>query len=486
MLFIHVLRRFTVFAFIAAGILPAAEPPPNIVFILADDLGWTALSCYGNRDVATPNLDRLASQGMRFTAAYADAQCSPTRAALLSGQYGARTGVFRVIHEDPLPHSPLQEPSANIALSPDVGNLARALRDAGYATGLSGKWHVADEYSADAALKKFGARYFDSYGFDYCGALEKRNLENDKNVDAITDDMLGFIERNRNRPFFAYFAHHVTHTVLHAPRALVDKFAAKGYARSSSPYNKASERPTAEFLATLDHFDQSVGRVLERLDALDLTRRTIVIFTSDNGGLSRMASNAPLREGKGSPYEGGIRVPLIVRWPGQIKPGSESDVPVHTVDYYPTLMDVAHASPPQGHVLDGESMVSLWRQTGSLQRDTLFWHMPTYTSQYGKTPCAIVRKGDWKLIHWFGDYLDSTGLTPDVRPYGRLVLGPRTELYRVSHDISETRDLAAEAPLVKAELTETLEKWWRETGAGLPVKNPAYRADSWHVPAAKR
>ena len=457
----------------------ARAAPPNILHILADDLGWTALSCYGNRDVATPNLDRLAAQGLRFTAAYADCQCSPTRAAFLSGQYGARSGVFKVIHEQEPPGAFLRPPPANLALQPEVATLATTLRRAGYATGLSGKWHIANHYSAAVLRGRDDGRYFDRYGFDFCGAASEADHAEDKAVTAITDDIIGFIERNRERPWFAYAAHFTTHTRLSAPKALVEKHAARGYRRNSVPAGRYAERPTAEYLAMLEHLDQQVGRLLARLDALGLAGNTVVIFTSDNGGLSRMASSAPLREGKGSPYEGGIRVPLIVRWPGHVAPGGTSAVPVHVVDFYPTYAALAGASLPVGHRLDGESLLPLWQGDGSLRRTTLFWHMPTYTAMYGRTPCAVIRQGDWKLIHWFGDYLDPRGFTPDDTPYGRLVIGPRTELYHLADDVGETRDLLSAEPARARELMTALEAWWRETGAKFPERNPEYDAADW-------
>jgi arylsulfatase A len=457
----------------------AAEPPPNILHILADDMGWTAPGCYGNKDVATPNLDRLAAEGMRFTEAYADAQCSPTRAAFFSGQYGARSGVFKVIHEKEPPKAFLIPPEANLAMGPDVATLATTLRRAGYTTGLSGKWHIADNYAAAALRDNDGGKYFDRYGFDFCGPASEKDHPQDKAVTAITDDIIGFIERSKDKPWFAFAAHHTTHTKLAAPQALVDKHAARGYKRTSSPAARFSERPTAEYLAMLEHLDNEVGRLLAKLDELKLAARTVVVFTSDNGGLSRMASCAPLREGKGSPYEGGIRVPLLVRWPGKVKPGSGCTTPVHTIDFYPTYAALAGAKPPAGHTLDGVSLLPLLQQTGVLPRDTLAWHMPTYTVMYGRTPCAVIRRGDWKLIHWFGDYLDPHGFTPDDRIYGKLVTGPRTELYNLREDVGETNDLAVAQPEKAKELRAALDTWFAATGAKFPVKNPAFDEKNW-------
>jgi len=456
-----------------------AKPQPNILHILVDDMGWTALSCYGNGDVATPHLDTLAGQGMRFTNAYADAQCSPTRAALLSGQYGVRTGLFKVIHEQEPPRAYLRIPTPNLEMSPEVATLATTLRQAGYTTGLSGKWHIANHYSAAAIQAHHGGDYFDRYGFDFCGDASEAADPEDKGVAAITDDIIGFIQSAGEQPWFAYAAHFTPHTKLNAPKGLVEKHVGRGYARSASPAGRFSERPTADYLAMLEHLDNEVGRLLAKLDELKLNERTVVIFTSDNGGLSRVASSAPLREGKGSPYEGGIRVPLIVRWPGKVPPGSECSVPVHTVDFYPTFAALAGVSTVQK--LDGLSLVPLLEQTGALSRDTLAWHMPTYTPMYGRTPCAVIRKGDWKLIHWFGDYLDPNGFTPDQTPYGNLILGSRSELYYLRDDLGETRDLLASRPEKAAELRASLEAWWSDTGAGFPTKNPDFDETSWWI-----
>ncbi len=458
-------------------------------------MGWTALSCYGNTDVSTPNLDRLAAQGMRFTDAYADSQCSPTRAAFFSGQYGARSGVFKVIHEQEPPKAFLRIPTPNLAMSSDVATLATTLRKAGYATGMSGKWHIANDYSAAALREKEDSKYFDRYGFDFCGAASEDNFTEDKAVTAITDDIIGFIERNQDKPWFVYAAHFTTHTKLAAPQALVDRQVARGFKRTTTATAKYTERPTAEYLAMLEHLDNEVGRLLARLDELELTEKTVVVFTSDNGGLSRMASCAPLREGKGSPYEGGIRVPLIVRWPGKIQPGTQCDVPVHTVDFYPTYASLAGAnvdraitsidsanSASQSSLpkkLDGESLLPLLQQTGKLGRNALYWHMPTYTAMYGRTPCAVIRQGDWKLIHWFGDYLDPRGFTPDDKPYGKLVTGSRTELYHLRNDLSETHDLFSAEPEKAKQLRACLEGWWKDTGAGFPERNPDFDEANW-------
>lgn len=465
---------------------------PNILHILTDDLGWTALSCYGNKDLATPHLDRLAGEGMRFTNAYADAQCSPTRAAFLSGQYGARTGVFKVLNEKEPSRALLRSPEASAALGPEVATLATRLRQAGYTTGISGKWHIANHSSVAPLQKRSEGKYFDSYGFDFGGTAYGADHREDKAVTAITDDIIGFIESNRDKPWFAFVSHFTPHAPLEAPEALVAKHVARGYTRAATKVGKASERPIANYLAMLEHLDNEVGRLLATLDSLGLAENTVVLFTSDNGGLSRVTSNAPLREGKGAPYEGGIRVPLIVRWPAKVKAGSECEVPVHAVDFYPTFVKVASASAEVQSTdsakaeatLDGESLLPLLTQSGPLQRTALFWHMPTYTTNYGRTPCAVIREGDWKLIHWFGDYMETTGFIPDDKPYGKLVVGARTELYHLREDLGESKDLAVDRPKKTAHLTKSLNAWLKRTGAGLPTPNPDFDEARWWTSAA--
>lgn len=473
------MKRLCTLVFLCALGGSSFSAQPNILHILADDMGWNALSCYGNKDVATPNLDRLATEGMRFTSAYADAQCSPTRAAFLSGQYGARTGVFKVLHEKEPSRAPLLSPEANDALAPEAATLATTLRKAGYATGISGKWHIANNASVAPLRKRDGGGYFNTYGFDFAGPANGSEHHEDKTVTAITDDIIHFIETNKDRTWFAFAAHFSPHTPLEAPEALIAKHVARGYHRAATNEGRSTERPIANYLAMLEHLDNEAGRLIAKLDELGLRERTVVVFTSDNGGLSRVTKNAPLREGKGAPYEGGIRVPLIVRWPGKVKAGSTCDVPVHAVDFYPTYAALAGATPPAEHPLDGESLVPLLEQSGTLQRTALHWHMPTYTVNFGRTPCAVIREGDWKLIHWFGDYLDTTGFTPDDKPYGKLVVGPRTELYNVREDISETHDLAAERPQKTTQLTTALNAWLERTGAKLPAKNPGFDEKRW-------
>ncbi len=242
-----------------------SEDKPNIVFILADDLGWNGVGCYGNRLVATPHLDRLAREGMRFTDAYVMSQCLPTRAALFSGQYDARTRLTSVETASPA-YAPMISPGRADGLPPTTYTIFEMLRDAGYATGMSGKWHIGEVYGADQLLRRHGIEYFHDFGFEYVGAC--RSEVADKKVTAITDDMLKFIELNHGKPFIAYLAHHSVHTPFEVPDELVEKYVAKGFRRSSGPEGVFAERVAADLLAMIDQLDQSVGRVLAKLDDL--------------------------------------------------------------------------------------------------------------------------------------------------------------------------------------------------------------------------
>ena len=450
---------------------------PNIVLILADDLGWNGLSCYGSGLVETPNIDRLATEGMRFTDAYALSQCLPTRAAIFSGQYGARTGLTSVETASP-PYAPMISPGRPEGLEPEVYTLFEMLRDAGYRTGMSGKWHLGEANGCDVILKRHGIGFFKDYGLQVVGpGLPNRN---DKQVSAITDDMLAFIEENKDNRFVAYLAHRSPHTPFDVPDETVLGVMKRGYKRSSDPDGIQSERVAADYIAMIEYLDASVGRVLDMLDKSGLTDNTLVLFLSDNGGLTRVWDNTPLRGGKGQLYEGGVRVPFIVRWPAGVEPGTLCPVPVHVVDLYPTFTELAGGNVPETSIFDGVSLVPLLRQTGGIEREALYSHHPEYVVSFAKTPCSMIRKGDWKLIHYFGDYLDPTGCDP--RPgtlSGRFILGPRTELFNLAEDPGEEMDLSQAMPETTSALLSDLENWWKSTGARMPIPNPDMDPGQW-------
>ena len=462
----------------------AAEPgKPNILFILSDDQGWPTLGTYGSRRAPTPHLDGLARDGMRFTAAYVMPQCTPTRAALLTGQHTARTGLWHVIGQHyHYPLGRIREPVYADNLPRETFTVAKGLRTAGYATGIIGKWHLsATNGDGDyGGLKPAMATH---YGFDVSGpSLNAEQRTGDKGVARFTDEAIRFITERRDRPWFLYLAYHAIHGPVLAPEPLVRKYRKQG-APETGLHN-------ATYLACIEHLDASVGRLLDALDRLELRQRTLVIFLSDNGGIHQIYdfepfldrndpgqrtpeqltvareefSNAPLRAGKGSHYEGGIRVPCLVRWPGVVPAGKSTDTPIHVTDWLPTLLEAAGAAAPSGQVVDGVSLLPLLRG-GGLPSRPLFFYLPLYEVRFGATPCAIIREGDWKLIEFFGDWFDSNG---------RYVPGRRLELYDLRNDVGETKNRANELPERAAALSQSLHRWMKSVPVEIPQPNPKF------------
>jgi len=426
------------------------QKKPNIVFILIDDMGWPDVACYGSKFHETPNIDRLARQGMKFTDAYAACPvCSPTRASIMAGQYPARVGITDFIPGHWRPYEKLVVPENRLQLPLESVTIGEVLKERGYATCYIGKWHLGGQgYSPD------------KQGFDKV-VLGVKN-QNDKQVSGFTDEAIKFIEEKKQEPFFLYLSHHSVHIKLEAPEELVDK------------YKKKPKPPAGVnnpvYAAMVEHLDTHTGRILKKLDDLDLAERTIVIFFSDNGGLRQayggyagnkqiVSTNAPLRDEKGTLYEGGVREPLIVRWPGVVKAGSTCSVPVTSVDFYPTFLEIVGAAGDSNHVLDGENILPLLKQTGKLERDAIYWHYPHY---HHSRPAGSIREGDYKLIEFFED--------------GQL------ELYNLKHDIGEKDNLADTMPKKAAGLQRKLAKWRESVGAKMPTPNPDYdpvRANEW-------
>jgi arylsulfatase A-like enzyme len=452
---------------------------PNIVFILADDLGTMDLGCYGSRFYETPNLDRLAARGMRFTQAYAACPvCSPTRASILTGKYPARVGVTDYIN--PPGNNQPAKWTRNTRLLPaayrdrlavEERTLAEALKEAGYATGHFGKWHLGP-----------GGFYPENQGFDVNkGGCEKGatphfppyalpNLPDGPTgeylADRLTDEALQFVDANRDRPFFLYLPFYDVHTPLVSKPEVVEKYRKK--AEKLPPgtprfrHEGASEdrrvQDHAVYAAMMECLDQDIGRLLARLDSLGIAEHTIVIFFSDNGGLSTAegapTSNAPLRAGKGWLYEGGIREPLLVRWPGVTRPGSLCDVPVISTDFYPTLLEAAGLPLRPRQHRDGVSLVPLLKGTGQPAPRPFFWHYPHYGNQ-GGAPGGIVRAGDEKLIEFYEDM--------------------RVELYNLHDDPGEQHDLAAQKPEKVKALRDQLHAWRAANRAIMPAPNPNFK-----------
>jgi arylsulfatase A-like enzyme len=458
-----------------------ARKPMNVVFVLVDDLGWTDLSCQGSKFYATPHIDRLATSGIRFSDAYAAcAVCSPTRAAVMTGRYPARTGVtdwIRARFQRGGKGTPAENPTEYVGgpgrkllcppnpfwMASEELTLAEVLKAAGYATCHIGKWHLGDEAwfpQHQGFDENFGGcdygqppSYFDPYtnkrlkqGIPHLQPRKKGEYLTDREA----DEAVSFIARHKGEPFFLYLAHYAVHTPIQAKSKLTERYAKKWEAAT-----RKTRQKNAKYAAMVHSVDDAVGKVMAALEEHGVADHTLVVFTSDNGGLLGPTHNAPLRSGKGFPYEGGIRVPLLVRWPGVVKPGSTSNQPVTSVDYFPTILDALEISRPSSRVLDGVSLVGHLRSSGRsrLRRGGIFWHFPHYRGR-GVTPYSIVRAGDWKLIKRFE--------------------GPTFELFHLAKDIGEKRDLAAKNPDLVRRLDEQLMAHLSDVGAKLPRKNPAF------------
>ena len=442
----------------------AAASKPNIIYVLADDLGFTDVACFGSKYYETPNIDRLAAQGMRLTCYHNCQNCTPTRAALMSGQYGARTGVYTVggIERFDWQQRPLRPVNNVTELPLDKITIAQSLKAAGYRTGMFGKWHIGEKGAHHPAQRGFEEAIV-SMGVHFNFATNPKTPYPKEQylADFLTDRAVDFVRRHKDEPFFLYLPHFAVHVPLSAKPELIQKFKAK-------PGVGGHNNPT--YAAMIASVDESVGRVMAVLDELKLAENTVLIFSSDNGGVGGYAregltrgaagditDNTPLRSGKGSLYEGGTRVPFIVRWPGVTKPGSASDVPAIHVDLYPTLLEIAGAKRPENYPLDGESLAPLFRDAqASLKRDAIFQHFPGYLgigqNQWRTTPVGLIHAGDWKLLEFFEDH--------------------RLELYNLREDIGESKNLAASNPAKARELHERLVAWRKEIKAPMPAANP--------------
>lgn len=440
---------------------------PNIVLIVADDLGGHDLACYGGDLVETPHLDRLASQGLRFTRAYAAAPvCSPTRAALLTGQYPARLQLttWRESSQNPPRDRKLRPPSCRADLPLELLTVAEHLGSAGYFTAHIGKWHLGDAshfpeaqgFDVHRGGNHWGAPA--SYFYPYRGPFDNEiryiphldlGKEGEYLTDRLTDEAIHVMERAQGRPFFLNLWHYAPHTPLQAKPADVEHFKKK-----LTPQH-AHQSPV--YAAMVKNLDENVGRLLRRLDALGHSRDTLVIFTSDNGGyLGKpgmiVTTNTPLRSGKGSLYEGGIRVPLICRWPGMVTSGGRCDAPVVTMDLFNTLLEVAQVpvDRTRSQPSDGVSLLPLLQDpAATFERGPLFWHYPHYYNT--TTPVSAILDRDWKLLEYFED--------------------KQVELYHLARDPAETRNMAEVLPEKAEELLTRLHQWQQQVRAQLPTRN---------------
>ncbi len=442
----------------AAAAVPTAfgERPmkrkPNIIFILADDLGWAELGCYGNKFNETPHLDALAARSVRFTDAYAAAPvCSPYRAALMTGQVPARVGITDYLRPDDTKH-----------LSTNHVTIAKLLKRAGYATGILGKWHLTGYASAGAKEVPPGEHGFDetilsedtgigggSYLHPYhFNKSAKRRLDPPEYlVDRMNIEAVEFIQRHKDEPFFLYVSHYAVHTRLVGRADLVAKYEGKPGAGKGG----RAQRNNPHLAAQLESIDAGAGMIVAELKRLGITDDTVVIFTGDNGGETRVTTNGPWRAGKSTLYEGGTREPLIVHWPGVTPAGKVCKTPTMNVDFYPTFAEMAGAKLDPAQQLDGLSIAPLLKgPAAKLPRDTFCWHYPLARPHFlGGRSTGSIRKGDWKLIEFF-----DTG---------------KVELYDLAADAGESKDLAAQSPAKAQELREALVAWRKEVGAKIPA-----------------
>jgi arylsulfatase A-like enzyme len=430
-------------------------------------MGWTDVGFMGAKYYETPNIDRLAKNGMIFTQAYANAaNCAPTRACLLSGQYTPRHGVFTVAGSE-------RGKSKDRRLIPIVNNqtlplekttIAEALKPAGYVSAAIGKWHVGNsqqEQGFDVGMERYDIGYKSGHFTDNGEYL----------TDRLSDEAVKFITENKEKPFFLYLAHHAVHTPIQAKENIIEKYQEKEGEDCHSQ---------AEYAAMIESVDESVAKVHQTLEELGISENTILIFFSDNGGHGTYTCQKPLRGGKGMYYEGGIREPMFVYWPGKIKAGSNCNEPIISTDFYPTFLELAGAVKPEKYVLDGQSIVPFLKGKNDVRREAIFWHFPGYLEAYkGLTdesrdpifrtrPVSVIRKGDWKLLQFHEEWVLDGG-------FEQVGTNNSIELYNIKDDIGETNNLCNVELEKRDELLQDLLAWQKETGAMIPTEaNPEY------------
>ena len=457
------LSRRTFLATLAAAPLLRAQkqPPLNFVFILIDDMGWRDVGYNGSESFETPNIDKLASQGMRFTNAYAACPvCSPTRASIMTGKYPARLGLTNFLpglHH--LPHSKLLPPVSRQQLPLEEVTIAEALKTAGYRSAAIGKWHLGgpDYYPEKQGfdVNVGGTQAGSPKHYFFPEWTPNPPITADPGAylpDRLTDSAIDFMKDNLTKPFMIYLAHYSVHIPLEAKENMNERY------RTRIKPGALQNNPT--YAAMVASVDESVERILKALDDMKLADHTVVIFMSDNGGLASAeykgqtpTSNKPLKAGKGFLYEGGIREPMIVKWPGVTKPGSQCEVPVISTDFYPTMLEMAVVQHDPGNPADGVSIVPLLKQTGIPKQDALFWHYPHYSNQGGR-PGAAMRQGDFKIIEWYED--------------------GSVELYNLRDDIGESHNLAVRMPEKARDMKARLDAWLKEINPEMPKPNPDY------------
>jgi arylsulfatase A-like enzyme len=447
----------------------SAVPTTNVVLILIDDLGWKDLGCYGSSYYQTPHIDRLAAEGMRFTDGYAACNvCSPTRAAILTGKSPAR-----LLLTQWLPSGRWNRTANKLREGRYVSNLpleevtiAEALREAGYRTGFLGKWHLGTEtyyypehqgFDVNVAGRDYGAP--GSYFYPFEGSwkipttgqtLYKESplpgKAGDYLIDRLAEEAERFIRDADEQPFFLMLSHYAVHAPLQGKPEKVRRYEA---------VPKQMQQGQPAYAAMVESVDESIGRVMRTLRELGLEERTLVIFTSDNGGFAKATDNAPLRANKGSNYEGGLRVPVIISWPKQVSPGTVSHEPVISMDFYPTILSATGLEMRPHQHQDGEDLTPILTGSGRLDRDALYWHYPHYNQHPESFPSGVIRAGDWKLIEAF-----ETG---------------QRSLYHLAEDIGEAQDLSEQRPDQVEKLFRKLSDWRSAVRADPATLNPEYQ-----------
>lgn len=448
-----------------------AQERPNIIIIMVDDLGGRDLPAYGNQFNEAPNIDRLAQQGMLFKNAYAAPVCSATRASLQSGQYPARIGIFDFIPGHWRPYEEVTVPKHRTQHLPeDIFTLGDVMKKDGYQTGYFGKWHLNNGRNNLPSARGYDTTHMYAGGGFYSPRFipAYKDGNGQRLSTQLTQMSIDFIKKNKKEPFFLFLSHYDVHVQLDADKELIDKYLNK---KRDPDYTC-----NAVYAAMIEHVDDSVGNLMQTIDKMGLTEKTLFIFYSDNGGVDNRfdnnplvtgkgkaaypkghpltfvaTTNAPLRAGKGTLYEGGIRVPLIVRWPGKVPANSTSEALVSSVDFYPTFLELINGKAPEKQTLDGFSMVpALTKNTYDSQRE-IFTHYPVY---HHEQPMSALRKGDWKIVE-------------------NLISG-EFELFNLRYDVNEMTDLKYSYPEKTTELKTALSKWQRETKAQNPVPNPNF------------
>ncbi len=441
-----------------------AQQSPNILLINIDDMGWRDTGFMGSEFYETPNLDELAAGGMVFTSAYASASnCAPSRACLLSGQWTPRHGIYTVGSSErgQSKDRKLIPVRNNTVLPEGQYTLAEALKDAGYITCQAGKWHLSEDPTMHGFDISIGGNYAGhprSYYPPYINVPLEAPSDDYYLTDLIVDKALGFLQSTGNQPFFLYYSPYAVHTPVQPVKSLLTKY------ENKPAWNGQGN---AEYATMVENLDTQIGRLVSELKSTGRFENTFILFTSDNGGHYAITKQWPLRSGKGTYYEGGIREPMFVYWRGKVREGATTDLPVTNLDFYPTLLEVAGIEKPEEKILDGKSLLPVLLENKVFEQRPLFWHFPIYLEAYLKEgdrtqdplfrtrPGSAVRLGDWKLIQYFENN--------DM------------ELYNLKEDIGETTNLASTNPEKLNHLLKILNKWREETNAPVPKQlNPDF------------